>query len=176
MVKQQEKIINLPNFITSLRVPLTLVAVYYLLLVGDRFFAALFLALAGITDFLDGQWARRFDRVTMFGEKFDVVADRIFITIFAIALIFFLWESFNELILLFLCLSREIVAFPAFIYRRMKSIPYFSATRFIGKVQTTLQAFAFVFLTWGVSWSVYFVVASAIVGVFSGASYWRDSF
>ena len=175
MTNKKEKIVNVPNFITLWRVPLTILAIYYLLFSGDRFLAALFLAFAGITDFLDGQFARGLDQVTELGAKFDIVADRIFIILFGFALIFFFKNSPVEMLLLFLCLSREAISFPAFIYRRIKRIPLFSDAKFIGKLQTTIQAAALVFLTWGVSWSIYVIGLSFITGIFAGLVYWKDS-
>ena len=176
MASKKEKITNIPNFITSLRIPLTFVAVYFLLFSQDRFLAALFLTLAAITDFLDGQFARGLDQITKFGEKFDIIADRFMIVLFAVALIFFLKDSPTEMILLILCLSREIITFPAFVFRRIKGIPLFSETLFIGKIQTTIQAFAIIFLTWEVSWTIYVVGLSFIVGIFAAGAYWKDSF
>ena len=176
MKNRKEKIINFPNFITLWRVPLTLISIYYLLFSGDRFIAALFLAFAGITDFLDGQVARRFDQVTEFGAKFDLAADRTFIILFAIALLIFFRGSSTELLFLTLCLSREIISLPAFIVRRINLIPYFTKAKLIGKVQTTFQAFAIVLLTWGVSWSVYFVILATLTGLLASISYWKGSF
>jgi len=98
MKNKIEKIVNVPNFITLFRVPLTILAAYFLLATGNRGLAAFFLAVAGITDFLDGQAARRLDQVTRFGAKFDIISDRIFIVIFAGALLIF---SFNSPEILF---------------------------------------------------------------------------
>jgi len=140
MKNKKEKIINIPNFITLFRVPLTVLAAYFLLATGDRGLAAFFLAIAGITDFLDGQAARRLDQVTQFGAKFDIISDRIFILIFAGALFAFSFNSPEVLFFLLLCLSRELVAFPAIFHRKAKSIPYLSEAKPIGKIQTTNQS------------------------------------
>jgi phosphatidylglycerophosphate synthase len=174
MVSKKEKILNIPNLITSFRVPLTVIAAYFLLVSGSRGFAALFLAIAGITDFLDGQAARRLDQVTKFGTKFDMISDRIFIIIFAGALLVFSIDSPGILFLLMLCLSRELISLPAIFHRRIKSIPYLSEAKPIGKIQTTIQAMALVALTWGVSWDMYLIVPSFFVGIVAGAEYWRD--
>jgi len=174
MGNKKEKIINVPNFITLFRVPLAVIAAYFLLVTGDRGLAAFFLAISGITDFLDGQAARRLDQVTKFGARFDIISDRLFVIIFAGALLTFSLNSPGVLFFLMLCLSRELIALPAIFHRRIKSIPYLSDAKPIGKIQTTIQAMALVALTWGVSWNIYLIVPSFFVGIIAGAEYWRD--
>ena len=77
-------LVNLPNSLTVLR--LLLVPVFVVLLVdssgtGDaatssRWLAALVFAVASLTDFVDGDLARRRDQVTTFGKVADPIADK----------------------------------------------------------------------------------------------------
>ena len=77
-------LVNLPNSLTVLR--LLLVPVFVVLLVdssgtGDaatssRWLAALIFAVASLTDFVDGDLARRRDQVTTFGKVADPIADK----------------------------------------------------------------------------------------------------
>ena len=77
-------LVNLPNSLTVLR--LLLVPVFVMLLVdssgtGDaatssRWLAALVFAVASLTDFVDGDLARRRDQVTTFGKVADPIADK----------------------------------------------------------------------------------------------------
>ena len=54
--------------------------VFLLLLVNSKFTTALIvLALAGITDYLDGYFARRLNQVTRLGQLLDPAADRLYI-------------------------------------------------------------------------------------------------
>lgn len=75
----EDRILSLPNVITTVR--LVLIPVFVWLLVEphhrDWFPAAVVLAVAGATDWLDGQVARRFDQVTRLGKVIDPTADRI---------------------------------------------------------------------------------------------------
>jgi phosphatidylglycerophosphate synthase len=70
---------NIPNLITSLRIVLTLIAVY-LLLSGHRTASTatgILLILAWGTDFVDGYLARRLKMANEAGGLFDLVADRL---------------------------------------------------------------------------------------------------
>jgi len=69
---------TLPNVLSSIR--LALVPVFLvLLLVGNFALALIVLAFAGITDYLDGYFARRLNQVTRLGQLLDPAADRLYI-------------------------------------------------------------------------------------------------
>jgi CDP-diacylglycerol---glycerol-3-phosphate 3-phosphatidyltransferase len=63
------------------RIPLALIAAYFILEVptGGRFIAAWIVLLAGITDILDGVFARRQRTVSPFGAVLDFTTDKIFV-------------------------------------------------------------------------------------------------
>ncbi|MDE2386180.1 MAG: CDP-alcohol phosphatidyltransferase family protein [Actinomycetales bacterium] len=69
---------TLPNVLSSIR--LALVPVFLLLIVNGKYTLALIvLASAGITDYLDGYFARRLNQVTRLGQLLDPAADRLYI-------------------------------------------------------------------------------------------------
>ncbi len=74
----EDRILSLPNVVTSAR--LVLVPMFVWLLVQphhrDWFAAAVLLAALGSTDWVDGQLARRLDQVTNLGKILDPTADR----------------------------------------------------------------------------------------------------
>ena len=74
----EDRILSLPNVVTSVR--LVLVPMFVWLLVQphhrDWFAAAVLLAALGSTDWVDGQLARRLDQVTNLGKILDPTADR----------------------------------------------------------------------------------------------------
>lgn len=74
--------LNLPNFLTLLRILLVPVLVAALLVAdqgaGDVLAAAVF-AVASVTDALDGWLARRRESITNFGKLMDPVADKLLI-------------------------------------------------------------------------------------------------
>jgi CDP-diacylglycerol--glycerol-3-phosphate 3-phosphatidyltransferase len=73
--------VNLPNALTVLR--LLLVPVFVVLLIHDsgdatgwRTAAAVVFVIASLTDFIDGDYARRTGQVTRFGQVADPIADK----------------------------------------------------------------------------------------------------
>jgi cardiolipin synthase len=70
-----EEILLPPNLLSLLRLPL---AVLFPLVAGSRNKALLILALAGLTDVLDGYLARHDRQVTATGAVIDPVADKLF--------------------------------------------------------------------------------------------------
>ncbi len=80
------RILTVPNFISMLR--LALVPVFAVLIVrGDDVWALTVLAVSGASDWLDGVIARRFDQVSRLGKVLDPAADRLFILVTMVALV-----------------------------------------------------------------------------------------
>lgn len=73
--------LNLPIFLTMLRITVIPFVVLFLFFEGKSFafFAALFFSIGAITDFLDGYFARQQDSVTMLGKILDPLADKLLI-------------------------------------------------------------------------------------------------
>jgi len=72
------RVFTVPNVLSFLR--LALVPVFLVLLIsGADALALLVLAVSGLTDFLDGWIARRFNQVTRLGQLLDPAADRLYI-------------------------------------------------------------------------------------------------
>lgn len=81
--------LNLPNFLTLLRilaVPVVVVALLDGTPHGDTL-AAIVFALAAVTDGLDGYIARSRDSVTTFGKLMDPLADKLLITAALVSLV-----------------------------------------------------------------------------------------
>lgn len=103
---------NLPNFLTLLRVLLTF-SVAALLFVDVQGFATsafVIYVFAGATDWFDGYIARKYNIVTTFGKFMDALSDKImvvtmFMTLFAINL-FDSWTAF-ALICAIISMARE---------------------------------------------------------------------
>ncbi len=75
----EDRILSLPNVVTTARLVLVPVFVWLLLQPHHRdwFQAAVLLAALGSTDWVDGQLARRLDQVTNLGKVLDPTADRV---------------------------------------------------------------------------------------------------
>jgi cardiolipin synthase len=80
------RILTIPNFLSIVR--LALVPVFLvLILVGADFAALIVLVCASLTDYLDGQIARRFKQVSRLGQLLDPASDRLFILAALIGLV-----------------------------------------------------------------------------------------
>ena len=73
----QKRILTIPNFLSLLRIVLIPVIVYVYLGRDDELLAGLLLAVACLTDLLDGWIARRFHMISDLGKILDVVADKL---------------------------------------------------------------------------------------------------
>jgi len=72
------EVFNVPNFLSFLRIALVPVFLWFLL--EEMFVTAVtILAIAGLTDFLDGFLARKLNQTTKLGKMLDPVADRLYI-------------------------------------------------------------------------------------------------
>jgi cardiolipin synthase (CMP-forming) len=79
------EVLNIPNLISFLR--LALVPVFLWLLLQEQFpWAIVVLAVAGLTDYLDGFFARKLNQITKLGKFLDPLADRLYIFSTLIAL------------------------------------------------------------------------------------------
>lgn len=78
MATPSNKILNVPNALTTARFVLSIVV--FVLIPFEQYFAAVvvFVIAAG-TDWIDGWWARKYDQVTKLGRIFDPFVDKIII-------------------------------------------------------------------------------------------------
>ncbi len=73
---KKEKIWNVPNILTMIR--LALIPVYWYLLLTDHYYWALAVfAVASLTDVADGFIARKYNLITDFGKLMDPLADKL---------------------------------------------------------------------------------------------------
>ncbi|MFC1868842.1 CDP-diacylglycerol--glycerol-3-phosphate 3-phosphatidyltransferase [Thermodesulfobacteriota bacterium] len=91
MTEETEKkwLSDLPNRLTIFRVACIPLVVFFLSFQGRwmSFFAALFMGMAFVTDFLDGYYARKYGAVTVLGKFLDPLADKILVSVSMIMLI-----------------------------------------------------------------------------------------
>lgn len=163
--------LNLPNFLTLLRivaVPVVVVALLDETPNGDML-AAIVFALAALTDGLDGYIARSRDAITTFGKLMDPLADKLLITAALVSLV-----SLNRLPawVAMVIIARE------FLITGVRSIAaergLVIAASWMGKVKTVLQigaVFALIIVNPATLWVDLLVYAAVIATVVSGIDY-----
>ncbi|AWT59755.1 MAG: CDP-diacylglycerol--glycerol-3-phosphate 3-phosphatidyltransferase [Candidatus Moanabacter tarae] len=87
-------LVNLPNLITLSRIPLLFVisALLYAEWIGAPSIAFFLFVFAGVTDWIDGYIARKFNMISNFGKLMDALADKIiivgmFVTLLAVQML-----------------------------------------------------------------------------------------
>lgn len=163
--------LNLPNFLTLLRivaVPVVVVALLDETPNGDMLAAVVF-ALAALTDGLDGYIARSRDAITTFGKLMDPLADKLLITAALVSLV-----SLNRLPawVAMVIIARE------FLITGVRSIAaergLVIAASWMGKVKTVLQigaVFALIIVNPATLWVDLLVYAAVVATVVSGIDY-----
>ena len=171
----KEDFFNVPNTLTILRLFFAFIAIYMLFSGYARIWVAIIFGIAAITDCLDGYFARKLKQTTSIGARLDQVTDRIFTTMITVALLFyFLKYNINGILMLVLISSREIVGLPGLIIRMVRNKDVYTV-KYIGKITMWVQSFAIAFIIAGFSFSMYFAIATCVIGTLAGFDYLRDS-
>ncbi len=140
---------TIPNLLTLLRIALIplLFIVYFSSIKYAMPLAAILFILAGITDWLDGYLARKLNQTSAFGAFLDPVADKL-IVVFALVMIVYRYPSMHVLIPSLIIIGREITVSALREWMAEVGNRGAVAVSFIGKVKTTVQIIAIVFLLW----------------------------
>ncbi len=183
--KLKENIWNIPNILTFFRIIIAFLTVFLIFADFNIFYIISAFMIGMLTDFFDGQIARRFNLKTEFGRKFDMIADRILMVGVGLASIIKLSlleiSPVSQILQIFLILSREIIAFvailAALITKRKIPIPQ---VRFIGKATTVMQAITFPMILLSMfytlfSFSLYFAFITGFIGLISSFCYINDT-
>ena len=163
---------NLPNFVTLLRISLVpLFGYLYLLKPGElNLPAALVFLLAAATDALDGYLARSRREITRFGQLIDPIADKLLITAALLALVEAgLVSTWVALIIL----GREFAVSGLRILAAAegKVIP----ASLWGKIKTVSQIVAVMAFFLGISWAPVLMWVAAVATVLSGVRYFQKA-
>jgi cardiolipin synthase (CMP-forming) len=126
---------NIPNFLTLLRI--ILVPVIVIFLIQNEYLRALItFVIAGLTDALDGALARLLNKQTKLGAFLDPLADKILLSTCFISLsIFGLIPGWLTVIVI----SRDVIILMGIMILSMMSITYEIKPIFVSKITTTLQ-------------------------------------
>lgn len=181
---KKEILLNVPTFLNALRIALTFVVVYMIMVGKDITHIVVVFAIAAITDWFDGRIARKYQLVNPFGAKADMVADRFLWVGTALAIIFVFGANGlldnTHGILLLMMMIREIICFPFAIIAFMTG-GLFPPARKVAKITTFLQGFGFPALMLSIFYPlwIYFVIPIAVItfvtGILSGLYYAGDT-
>ena len=109
--------------------------------------AALVFGLAGITDWLDGYLARKLNQTSPFGAFLDPVADKLIVAC-ALVLVLYRHPSLYILIPALIIIGREITVSALREWMAGLGKRKTVAVSFLGKIKTTVQIIAILFLLW----------------------------
>ena len=146
------KIINAKKFITWPRIinGLTILRILLGLPIiisltnGNNDICIVLILIAGLTDFLDGYFARKYDHKSVFGAKLDPLADKILLVG---PMIWLVHENLVPLWAIWLIISRELLITS---WRSDKTSGGPASTQ--GKYKTTFQFASIILLLWPKSW------------------------
>ena len=173
---------NTPNLLTLLRIVLIplFVLVYYLPSPWGHEVATWLFVLAGITDWLDGYFARRLQQFSPFGAFLDPVADKLMVAAALVVLLAnpeVLQRVLDARLFAFVVLvivGREIAVSALREWMAELGNRSHVAVSFIGKVKTTAQMVAIPFMIWQEPiWSLpIFRIGEWLLYVAAGLTLW----
>lgn len=133
------KNINIPNALSVLRLLGIPVFIYFALVREQDVIAITILAIAGITDYLDGKLARAWNQTSDLGAMLDPVADRIYIL--ATLIVLYQREAINLWVILVL-LCRDTVLALMTLVLKVRGLKLMEVT-YLGKAATFNLLYAF---------------------------------
>ncbi|MGI6229548.1 MAG: CDP-alcohol phosphatidyltransferase family protein [Tractidigestivibacter sp.] len=133
------QILTVSNVITACRFVLTIVFLVLFVQGGHRYLALTLYAIAAITDFLDGQIARRTQTVSWLGKVMDPIMDRVLLFTGVLAIV--LTGELPVWVAVFVIGRDVYLAIGALILQRYRRRPV--DVIYIGKIATALLMFGF---------------------------------
>jgi cardiolipin synthase len=152
------KNINIPNALSILRLLGIPVFIYFALVSEQDVLAISTLAIAGITDYLDGKLARAWNQTSALGAMLDPAADRIYIL--ATLIVLYQREAISLWVILVL-LSRDAILALITLVMKVRNIKLMEVT-YLGKAATFNLLYAFPLLLLATHDSVAGQIAFAI--------------
>tara|TARA_B100001113_G_scaffold234797_1_gene192935 strand:- start:202 stop:744 length:543 start_codon:yes stop_codon:yes gene_type:complete len=171
-------IVNIINLITLLRILLALI-ISLLVIMGEYYVVALVLFFfAGISDYLDGFLARKYNATSQIGEILDPIADKILIVFILITLS----VNLSSFLLAFsssLIISREIWVSALRDYCSRRGITNATKVTYLAKVKTSVQLFTISLYLLGLAINNMmlivigdaFLILSVLVTIYTGYEY-----
>ncbi len=144
---QTDRVVTLPNALSLLRLLLIPVFLWLALVPEADGPAALVLAVGGVTDYLDGMLARRWNQISRVGQLLDPIADRL--STLAV-LVVFLLRGVVPWWFVVLLVGRDVLLAVQMARLRSRGVTGLPVN-FVGKAATFNLLLSFPLLLWGVS-------------------------
>lgn len=160
----KEKVINMPNILTLLR----LIAIPFFVIFlfsNDYIFAFSIFFLMVIGDGLDGYISRKLKQTTEFGKAFDGLVDGVFIVVSLLSLLFLNFISLQWFIIL---LIPKALNFSLQLFYSKKKNQVIAIKSSIGKIATLFLYTAIILLIIDFAYIKYFLIFTAILLYIAG--------
>ena len=173
---------NFINFITVARILLAPI-IFLFLIFGNYLVCIILFFLAGLTDYLDGYLARKYNAESQIGEILDPIADKILIVFLLIGLSVEL-DSFLIALLSSLIIAREIGIAALRDYSSKKNISDRTKVTYLAKIKTSLQLFSIgsYLLALTISFNLLilisdiFLIMATLITIYTGYEYTQNVF
>ena len=141
-----KKFITWPSFINGLTISRIIIGLPIIISLknGNNDVFIILILIAGLTDFLDGYFARKYDHKSVFGAKLDPLADKILLIG---PMIWLVHENLVPLWAIWIIISRELLITS---WRSDKRSG--SPASIQGKYKTTFQFISIILLLWPKNW------------------------
>ena len=175
--------INLINIITISRIIIALI-IFYLFTRNDSYLLILILFfIAGISDYLDGYLARKYNLVSSIGEILDPIADKILI----VFLFFGLAINLSSYLIGFagsIIIARELWVSALRDFNARNSNLDATRVTFLAKIKTTIQLFTILIYLIGLSTQFMLLIVLAdillviatLITIYTGINYTNNTF
>ena len=174
---------SLINLLTSARIFFAIIIFVFLALENYYKFALILFFLAGLTDYLDGFFARKYNATSQIGEILDPLADKILI----IFLFFGLALNLSSFLIGFagsLIISREIWISALRDYNARNNNINATKVIYIAKIKTTIQLFTIMTYLIGLAFNVMLLIVlgdilliiATLITIYTGYIYTYNSF
>lgn len=168
---QTDRVLTVPNLLSMLRLIGVPVFLWLILVPEADGWAVILLGVSGITDWLDGWVARRYNQISRVGQLLDPIADRLYILATLIGLLI---RGIVPWWFVVVLLSRDVVM--AVVLARLKQRGIVGLpVHFIGKLATFALLYAFPLLLLGdgdTSWAMAARVIGWAFAIWGTALYW----
>ena len=159
-----KRLITWPRIINGLTIARILIGLPIILALtsGKNYIFIFLIIVAGLTDFFDGYFARRFNHQSVIGARLDPLADKILLLG---PMIWLAHENLVPLWSIWLILSRELIITS---WRSDKGSGGPASIQ--GKYKTTLQFISLIFLLWPQAWGNIYTIN--IINKLGYISFW----